>query len=127
MSTSAFNFACFLIDGGWYVHAEKILRKIETCPNFETEVRVKLLHVFAAFSKFGDAESAYRQLLTTVSPFNNDDAAGNDAMDEGDGDVRHRLRSLSTSSSSMVEMMTDDDESESSSSLALSRTSSLDG
>jgi hypothetical protein len=96
------------------------LRKIETFPSFESEVRLKLLHVFGAYSKFADAESVFRQLLSTVSPFID---VSFDAADDVEVSCRQRLRSVSTSSSSML---TDDDESDVSS-LALSRTSSMDG
>ncbi len=53
--------------------AEKVLRKIESLSNvsdlLETEVRVKLLHVLGIYSKFAEAETVYRQLLQTVSPW----------------------------------------------------------
>ena len=120
---SALNFACFLIDGGWYVSAEKILRKIESLQNvvdiMETEVRAKLLHVLGAYSKFPEAEIVFRQLLASVSPWNDVQCE----MEEEAG-CRQRLRSVSTSSSSC--MLTDDDDSEASS-VALSRTTILDG
>ena len=119
--SAALNFACFLIDAGWYLHAESVLQRIETIPGYEAEVGLKLLHVFGAYSKFSEAEAVFRRLLTSVTPFAADvnfDAAGDDA----EVACRQRLRSVSTSSS----MMTDDDESDTSS-LALSRTSSLDG
>jgi hypothetical protein len=105
------------------VSAENVLRKIESLPNvvdvLQTEVRAKLLHVLGAYSKFPEAEIVFRQILASVSPWNDVQCE----MEEELG-CRQRLRSVSTSSSSC--MLTDDDESEASS-LALSRTTSLDG
>ena len=120
--SAALNFSCFLIDAGWYLHAESVLRRIEVIPGYEAEVGLKLLHVFGAYSKFSEAEAVFRRLLSTVTPFAAD-VSFDSASDDAEVVCRQRLRSVSTSSSSM---MTDDDESDASS-LALSRTSSLDG
>ena len=58
--SAALNFACFLIDAGWYLHAESVLQRIETIPGYEAEVGLKLLHVFGAYSKFSEAEEMLR-------------------------------------------------------------------
>lgn len=97
----------------------KILRRLTSIPNigdlFETEVRVKLLHVLGAYSRFTEADSVYRQLLHSVSPwhyFAMLDIEEDVAMTSSER-CRRILRSVSTSSS--TGMLTDDDESDASS------------
>jgi hypothetical protein len=84
---SLLNLACFLIEGGWYVSAETVLRKIEYLPKvvdlvdvfdvvsvvdiLQMEVLAKLLHVLSAYSKFSEAEIVFRQILESISPWNN--------------------------------------------------------
>ncbi len=93
LGPSLLNLACFLIEGGWYLSAETVLRKIESLPKvvdvvdavgvvgvvdvvnvvdiLQMEVRSKLLHVLTAYSKFSEAEIVFRQILESISPWNN--------------------------------------------------------
>jgi hypothetical protein len=93
LGPSLLSLACFLIEGGWYLSAETVLRKIEFLPNvvgvvdvvdvvdvvgvvgvvdiLQMEVRAKLLHVLSAYSKFSEAKIVFRQILESISPWNN--------------------------------------------------------
>jgi hypothetical protein len=58
--SGAFNFACFLLEAGWFDASEKIFREIlnvhRLCDVVEIEVRVKLLNVLTSNAKFVEAE-----------------------------------------------------------------------